>query len=226
MVENVVQHQDEHHHGDGAEREHRAADTETGSEELQYRCLRLDVLRADRLVGRIEEVCRENDLPHAERDDEGRQLDPRDEPAVDEAAGTADREAAQDGNGWRQAVSEGELPHDDGREHHDRADREVDTGSENDKGLRRADDADDRDLLQDQRQCEGREELGAKDDAEADHRRDQHDQRHAGGVGVQGMLDTVQRGGATGVEGGDIGRAAGQHRLVVLGLGRPRFAHG
>ena len=76
VVENVVQHQDEDHHGDGAEREHRAADTETGSEELQYRCLRLDVLRADRLVGRIEEVCRENDLPHAERDDEGRQLDP------------------------------------------------------------------------------------------------------------------------------------------------------
>ncbi len=45
------------------------------------------------------------------------------------------------------------------RQHHDRADREVDAGGQDDQGLRGADDADDGDLLEDQRQREGMKNL-------------------------------------------------------------------
>ena len=71
----------------------------------------------------------------------------------------ADGEAAEDRDRRRDAVAEGELAHDDRAQHHDRADREVDAGGQDHQRLRRADDADDRHLLQDQRQREGREEL-------------------------------------------------------------------
>ena len=43
------------------------------------------------------------------------------------------------------------------------ADREVDAGGQDDQRLRDAEDADDRHLLQDQRQVERREELAADD---------------------------------------------------------------
>ena len=98
--------------------------------------------------------------------------------AVDEAAERADRQGRR-GSKWdRHAVAEGELPHDDGGEHHDGADREVDAGGQDDQRLRRADDADDRDLLQDERQRKGGEELAADQHAEDGNREDQHDQRH------------------------------------------------
>ena len=49
-------------------------------------------------------------------------------------------------------IAESELPHDDGGEHHDGADRQVDAGGENDQRLGRTNDADDGNLLQDEGQ--------------------------------------------------------------------------
>ena len=77
-----------------------------------------------------------------------------------------DGEAAEDRDRRRDAVAEGELAHHHRGEHHDRADREVDAGGQDHERLRRADDADDRHLLQDQRQREGGEELAAEQHAE------------------------------------------------------------
>ena len=53
----------------------------------------------DRLVARVEEVRRQHDLPHAERDDEGRQLDLGHEQAVDQAEQGRDGDAAGDRGG-------------------------------------------------------------------------------------------------------------------------------
>ncbi len=72
----------------------------------------------------------------------------------------------------------GELAHDDGGEHHDGADRQVDTGGQDDQRLGGANDAGDGHLLQDQRQREGGEEFRAEKGAEHRHRQKQHDQRH------------------------------------------------
>ena len=71
-----------------------------------------------------------------------------------------------DGERRRQAIAEGELTHDDGGQHQDRADREIDAGGQDDQRLRGADDADDGDLLEDEGQREGRKQLAAEQDAE------------------------------------------------------------
>ena len=60
-------------------------------------------------------------------------------------------------------ASDGQPAHDHRGQDHDRADRQVDAGGQDDQGLRDPDDADDRDLLQDQRQVEGVEEAVADD---------------------------------------------------------------
>ena len=156
----------------------RAAEFDLVAEELQQRRLGFDVLAADRLVGRIEIFGGDVDLPGAQRHDEGRQLHLGDQPAVDEAAQRATGKAAEDRNGNRDSVAEGELPHDHGGEHHDGADREVDAGGEDDQRLGRADNADDGDLLQDQGQRERIEELAADQNAEYGNRQDEHDERH------------------------------------------------
>ena len=42
----------------------------------------LDILRPDGFILRIQEICGQNDLPHAKRHDERRQLDAADEETV------------------------------------------------------------------------------------------------------------------------------------------------
>ena len=128
-------------------------------------------------------------------------------------------EAAEDRDRRRDAVAEGELAHHHRREHHDRADREVDAGGQDDERLRGADDADDRDLLQDQRQGEGGEELAAEQHAEEDQRQHQHDQRHEGRVAVQDMLDALDRRPVVVLERGDLGRALPRAPSRIPGIG-------
>ncbi|MNE62996.1 hypothetical protein D3C80_1583180 [compost metagenome] len=129
---------------------------------MQDRRLLGDILGADRLIRGIKEVGRQHDLPHAERDDEGRQAHARDQYAIDETAECANGETTENGKLRRQAIAEGKLPHDDGRQNHDRADRKIDARRQDDQRLRCANDADDRDLLQDEGQREGREELATE----------------------------------------------------------------
>ena len=73
------------------------------------------------------------------------------------------------------------------------ADRQVDAGGQDDQRLRGAENADDGDLLQDQRQRVGRKESPADGDAEDDDRQNQHDQRHRGRCRMQEMLDALER---------------------------------
>jgi hypothetical protein len=82
VVEHVPEHQNQHDHGDDAIGEDGVADADIVAEPLQERRLRLDVLRAYGFIGRIQEIGGQNDLPGAQRDNEGRQLDPRNQPAI------------------------------------------------------------------------------------------------------------------------------------------------
>ncbi|MNY12429.1 hypothetical protein D3C86_1455100 [compost metagenome] len=160
-VQHIPEQGDQQNHGDDAIGEDRVAETDIGAEELQDRRLLGNVLGPDRLIRGIEEVGRKHDLPHAKRDDEGRQAHARNQHAVDEAAKCADGETTENGKLRRKTVTEGKLPHDDGGQNHDRADRKVDARRQDDKRLRGANDADDRNLLQDEGQREGGEKLAA-----------------------------------------------------------------
>ena len=78
----------------------------------------------------------------------------------------------------RNAADDGESSHHDRGKHHDGADREVDAGGEDDQRLGDAEHADDRHLLQDQREIERVEEAAADQRGE-DQRPDQEDdERH------------------------------------------------
>ncbi len=89
----------------------------------------------------------------------------------------ADEEADGKASGAGTPAPTASLPMTTERQHHDRADREVDAGGQDDQRLGDAENADDRDLLQDQREVEGIEEALADDGAEEQHAQQQHDER-------------------------------------------------
>ncbi len=74
VVQYVPEQRDQQHHGNHAIGEDGIADLEGLAEELKQRRLRADLLAADRFIGGIQEVGGEEDLPGAQRDDEGWQL--------------------------------------------------------------------------------------------------------------------------------------------------------
>ena len=80
---------------------------------------------------------------HAERADEGRHPQARDQQAVDDAGNDGDeRRAASDADqhrqrqaAWRAPASVGDMRGDDGGQAHDEADRQVDAAGDDDEGL-------------------------------------------------------------------------------------------
>jgi hypothetical protein len=112
--------------------------------------------------------------------------------------------------------SPGELAHDHRGQHHDGADGEIDARGQDDQRLRCPDDADDRHLLEDKRQCEGREELASEYQAEDGERQDEDDERYGGRVGVQEMLALLQPCLVMGFEGRDLLGATRQNRFVLV----------
>ncbi len=130
-----------------------------------------EVLGADALAARIPEIEREEDAPGAERHDERRQAQLVTSRPLISAAQGAGHEPAGEGERDGQADHDRELAHHDRAQHHDRADRKIDAGGQHDQGLRDADDADDRDLLQHQREIERVQELRSGDEREQDDRR-------------------------------------------------------
>ncbi len=91
------------------------------------------------------------------------------------------------------AVAEGELPHDDRTEHRERADREIDAGGQDHQGLRGGENADDLNLLEDQRQRAGGEEPLPEQQPEQGDRHDENDERHEGRIDVQRVLEPAQQ---------------------------------
>ncbi len=94
----------------------------------------------------------------------------------------ADAEARQQGDNHGHAVADHHVAHDDEGEDHDDADGEVDAGGKHDERLRGGEDADDGDLLHDQRERVGGEEAFAARNPEEDDERHEHDQRHQAGL--------------------------------------------
>ena len=220
VLERVGQCGDQCDHEDHPKRHRRAADLKLGAEDLQQARVVLDVLAADGLVGGIQEIRRQHDLPHAQRHNEGRQFHVGDQPAVDQAADGADHQAHDDGKLHGQAVGEDHLTHHHRRQHHDRAHAQVDARGQNYQALRGGDDAHDLHLLQDQGHGEGREEALAHQHAEQADRRDQHDQRHKGRVHMQQVLQLADEAFAGVLELGDgLGRVGGGGFKAGGGLG-------
>ena len=75
-----------------------------------------------------------HDEQHAEGDEEGGDLEPRDEEAVDEADQRRDDKADREGDGERGQAAVVERPHQDGREAEQRADREVEFAGRHQEG--------------------------------------------------------------------------------------------
>jgi hypothetical protein len=106
LLEHVGEKKHQQHHEDRAIGEDGAAKRNLVAEKLQQRRLVGDVLSANGLVGGIKEIGGQHDLPHAERDDEGRKLHHGDKKAVDKAAECAARDAGGHGQFRRKAVTE------------------------------------------------------------------------------------------------------------------------
>ena len=113
--------------------------------------------------------------------------------------------AAQDRQLDRHAIAEGELTHDDRRQHHDGANRKVDTCGQHDQGLRSADNADDGHLLQDERQRKRREKARADNDRKDHQRQHQNDEGNGSRTGMKEMPDPFERTFLMGVEAGNSG---------------------
>ncbi len=216
MVQHIPEQQNQKHHRNDAIGKDRAAKADALAEELQDRRFRGDFLCADRLVGGIEEVCGEDHLPHAKRHDEGRKADIGHQKAVDEAAQRARGKAEQNGKFGGKPIAKGELAHYHRRQHHDGADRKIDTCGQDHKRLRHGNDAGDGDLLQNEGQCEGGEELAAKRDAEHQQRQNEHDQRHGSGIVMQEIPHPIKQRLVARIERGDISRALRQRLFIVL----------
>ena len=95
---------------------------------------------------------REGDVQRAERDDERRQPDQRDEAAVQHAEADAGQDPEQERRQRRDAAGDRQLRHHDLPERHHRPDREVDAGGQDDERLADREHADDHRLLQDERE--------------------------------------------------------------------------
>ncbi|MCY1484981.1 hypothetical protein D9M68_185950 [compost metagenome] len=217
--------QDHHHH---TEREHSGAHLEADTEDVEHLGDGRHIGLADRRIGRIDEVRRHDHVPGTERDDERRKLDPGDEEAVEKAAGAADDEAEEDRDRCRKPIGHGAVAHDDRRKHHDHPDRKIDTGGQDHQGLRGAEDTDDGDLLEDEGQRVGREELPADGNAEDQNCCDKHDERHGRRRRVQEMLDLLDRGLVMRIERRDLRRTVDQDFFEFLGwlCGCVGLAHG
>ena len=132
---------------------------------------------ADRLALGVPEVEREEDVQRAERDDERRQLQPRDQRAVDQAARGADAEAdaaARAAPGTPESAESLAITIDD-RTMIAPTERSM-PGGEDDQRLGDAQRADHHHLLDDQRQVRRLEEA-VGGDAEDDDREQQDEQR-------------------------------------------------
>ncbi len=216
----VFQHigQDHHqeHHEDNTQRENRAANLYLGAQKLEQRRIGGDVLTADGFIGRVKEIGRQNDLPHAQCHNEGRQLHAGDQPAVQRANRRPEGKATGNGNDGRQAVAKSELPHDHGGNHRDGPHAQINARRQDDKGLRRRNDANDLNLLQDQRQGKGREELVAKHRAKDGNRSHQDDQRHQRGRCVQRVVEAADQPAALVLEGCDFGGGIGRRSFEIV----------
>ena len=91
------------------------------------------------------------------------------------------------------AIAKSKLSHDDRRNHGYGTDAEINPGRQDHKALRRRDDPDNLNLLQDERQGKGREEFTAKQNPENDDRRDKNDQGNKRWGRVQGMMKAFCR---------------------------------
>ena len=137
VVEDVPDQRGQKQHQDRAVGQPGAGELDGGAHELEEGCGRLDLLLPDGLALRVPEVERAEDAPGAERDDERRQrrrVTRR--PLIRPQASPVTRPR-------RKAIGTGrpthrELAHHHRGEDHDRADREVDAGGEDDQGLARS----------------------------------------------------------------------------------------
>ena len=218
VVQHVPQHDIEHDHRHDAEGDDRAAQLEADAEDVEPRGRGGHIGLAHRLVGRIDQTYGHDDVPGAQRHDERRQAKPGNEEAVGETAEPCDREARDQGQDRGHAVADHHVAHDDEGQHHHDADGKVDAGGQHDECLCRREDTHDRDLLHDERQRVGREELLALRDAEEEDEADQNDQRNHRGVGMKEVLEPLQP-AAPFLESGDGRRASGQNlsRIPVAG---------
>src|SRR5438045_2192891 len=174
-------------------RRHTLHEIDTGAEPLQEGGGGLDVLLADGFAARIVNVERAEDAPGTERHDEGRQLEERDQHAVDRSTSRADGKTQGKSDPQRHAVDHRGPAHHHRAENHDDTDREIDAGGENYKRLGDAEDRNDGDLLEHQRQVEWSEELGADNGAEDEKPEDENDEGNRGREGVEEMLDAAER---------------------------------
>jgi hypothetical protein len=118
----------EDHRGDD-EPEKRHVDTERSDIEVADQKLRQPVFAgvpcALREAVGDEQRGAARDEQHAQRDEEGRDLEPRHEPAVDVADEGGHRERDEEGHFQRQRSGVEQRPHDDGRQAEKRTDRQV-----------------------------------------------------------------------------------------------------
>jgi hypothetical protein len=150
-------------------------------EEREHRAVRhLRVPQAERVaeehdrVGQVRHALRvrvdlrerERDVQRAERHDERRQLDTRDQHAVQEPEQRGGRDAAGDGEHRRQAEYHGEARHHDGAERHHHAAGKIDAARQYDERLTDRDHGDHHRLLENQRKILEREEAVALRDKE------------------------------------------------------------
>ena len=101
-----------------------------------------------------------------------------------------DRRADQQREHPRHVLLVGQLRHDQRGQHHDRADRQVDAGGQDDQGLPGRERADDGDLLDHQGQVLQLVEVAAGQ-AESHAGEDQDDGRAEGGLAVQHGMDAL-----------------------------------
>ena len=194
VLEHVGKQEDQNQKEDHAKGENRTADVEFRAQDLKQGGLGRDLLAAYCFIFRVKEVGRQNDLPHAERDDERGQFHHGDQPAVDRSDQRAEAKAARNRETRRQTVAEGKLTHHHRRDDGDCADAEVNARGQNDKALRCGDDPDDLHLLQDERQREGRE-LGPQQHPENNDRGQKDDQRDECRRHMQGVMDLSDKSG-------------------------------
>ena len=157
----------------------------------------------------IPQLERRKDVKRGKGDDKRRQTQARHQQAVDVAHDTTGNHPDYEGEFCGHARFDRKFAHDDRGQNHDCADRQVDTGGQDDDGLCNRDDAGDGDLLQDQRQVVGRHEPLARRETKHQHAEGKHADRNGGGIGVQKRAQLLQK--------GHIGPVKGRYLGVGLG---------
>jgi hypothetical protein len=153
--------------------------------------------------------CGPDDAQRAERDNEGRHLEPRHQNPVEITEDGADQEADRKGDKRRNAGVDGQTSHHHRRNDHDDADREIDARRQDYEGLAHADNADDHHLGEYGRQIAGGGEPRRVDEDSQQHAEQEQDEGHNSRVGVEETLGTLEEGKTLFVERSDRRRRAG-----------------